>query len=375
MSRGHLSEVELTEYADGELAGQHLGGAEAHLQSCPLCSALLSRVRQSAVAVGSIASRAVPAEVRGRARSVLGDASLSISCREAKAMIQERLDRRLSLFAAVPLEVHLSRCQACRSELAALSRATRAVRAVATVQSPGQVRERVLAARRAETRRAIGAPRWRPAVAVAFAALAVGAVTLLRPRAADVTGRPVAPAVQARAGLPPRAVDVAAAVPVPSVEEARAEATVEAAQPAAIAPVTLRQDRFSRHTVSLPAKGPAPGIAAPSGGSPGVVLPAALRALRAVAQSASPDWEAQRAMESAGERFATLNSEAASQAMLAALPITPESSPGGAGEAARDTLPSGAGDAGRAQDNSGGQSNQPSAPVREGASLDVGPFV
>ena len=375
MRRGHLSEVELTEYADGELAVQRLGAAEAHLQRCPVCSALLSRVRETAAAAGRVGYRRAPAGVRERARTVLAEPSLAVSCRQAKAMMHERLDRRLSLLAAVPLEIHLNGCQACRSELAALSGATRAVRTVANVEAPARVREQVLAAYRRQPRRAVGSPRWRPAVAVAFAALAVGAVTLMKPSVTPPTDRRVAQRTEPPAGLPSRSLTIAVAVPVTSAGDAQEQVIPEAGQTAAEAPLNSGRERFSRRMTALPAKGPTPGIAASEADSPRVALPAALRALRAVAKSASPDWEVQRAMETAGERFATLDSEAMSESMLAALPSAIEGGSGSDGDASRDMLAPATGDTVPAQDNGGGQSNDSSAPVREGASLNVGPFV
>jgi hypothetical protein len=290
-------------------------------------------------------------------------------------MMHERLDRRLSLLAAVPLEIHLDGCQTCRSELAALSGATRAVRAVASVEAPARVREQVLSAYRRQSRRALGSPRWRPAVAVAFAALAVGAVTLMRPSVTPLTDRRVAQTTEPAAGLPSQSLTIAA-VPPTSAGDAQEQAIPEAGQTAAQAPLNSGREQFSRRMTAMPAKGPTPGIVASEADSPRVGLPAALRALRAVAKSASPDWEVQRAMETAGERFATLDSEAMSESMLAA--ALPSATSGGSssdGEDSKDTPAPVTGDTGPAQDNGGGQSNEPSAPVREGASLNVGPFV
>jgi hypothetical protein len=79
------------------------------------------------------------------------------------------------------------------------------------------------------------------------------------------------------------------------------------------------------------AKGPSAAPSTAEAASREIAAPSALRALRAVASSASYDREAQRAMDLEGERFATL----ASEDMLARLPqpgSLTEGNEGGTGE-------------------------------------------
>jgi len=93
-----------------------------------------------------------------------------------------------------------------------------------------------------------------------------------------------------------------------------------------------------------------------------------------VARIASSEWGTERGMELAGERFAVLGSEAASESMLASLPTRTET--GASGQpGSRDRDPASRPVSEPGQDSSDGQPNNSSAPVREGASLNVGPFV
>lgn len=81
-------------------------------------------------------------------------------------------------------------------------------------------------------------------------------------------------------------------------------------------------------------------------------------------------------MEMAGEPFQTLDSEAAAERRVAALPGGSMGEIPGAGtDVQRDEpKPASGAAAPSMQDSGGGQPKEPSAPVREGA-LSVGPFV
>jgi len=375
MRPGHLSEIDLTEYTDGELAGQRLAGVEAHLQQCPLCSGSVARLREVAAAAGHLARHRAPSEVRRRASAVLADPSLRISCRQAAVMMHEHLDRRLSLLAAVPLELHLGACQGCRTELAALTSATRSVRGLPGVEAPARVREQVMTAYRQRAPHAMGAPRWLPALAVASAALVIGLATLIKPSVSPPKHQVVAQRAEQPVRPEREPVTIAAAVPARSEADTGESAALE---PGPVVIEVAREqaaDRLSSRPAILRSKGPKPEAAAPEAESPRVALPAALRALRAVARSASTDWEVQRAMETAGERFATIGSEAMSKSMLASLPGAVGGDGGGDREIGGEGPAPKSGDALPPQDGGGGQPNHPPAPVREGASLKAGPFV
>ena len=375
MRLGHLSEVELTEYADGELAAPRAPKVEAHLRQCRLCSLLLSGIRQTAAVTGRLARQDCPRTVRARAAAVLTEGALRLSCKQARGMMQERLDHRLSLAAQVPFELHLSACPQCQAELAALTGATRLVRGLPAVEAPARVREQVLAARPQRGRRALGAPQLRPALAAAFAVLVVSAVVLVKPLV-----RPAEHRTAARAATPtaakPGPIAIAEAPPSEQSEKPvevgpdQVLTEVVGAEPSA----RVTQVHMA-HPSALGSKGPRPEATALPTDGPRVTLPAALRALRAVAQSASSEWETQRGMELAGERFATLRSEAMSESMLVSLPGTTDVEAGGQpgsrdeGPATRPSIFE------PGQDSGGGQPNHSSAPVREGASLSVGPFV
>ena len=375
MRLGHPSEVELTDYADGELAAQRMQTVGAHLRQCRLCSLLLAGLRQTAAVTGRVAQHNCPRTVRARAAAVLTEAAVRLSCKQARGMMQDRLDHRLSLVAQVPFELHLSACRECQAELAALAGAARLVRGLPSVEAPARVREQVFAARPQRTRRALGAPQLRPALAAAFAALVITAVALVKPLVRPPDQRTIARVTAPAAAKPG---------PIAIAEVSRAERTgnaVEVGPDQALTEVVRDEPSagMTRVQVARPSvtgsKGPRPEATVLATDGPRVTLPAALRALRAVAQSASSEWETQRGMELAGERFAVLRSEAMSESMLVSLPRTTDLDAGGQ-PGSRDEAPTSRPSVSEpGQDSSAGQPNHSSAPVREGASLNVGPFV
>ncbi len=386
MGSRHLSEIELTEYADGELAVERVCSVEAHLRHCRSCSLSLVRIRDVTNAVARVAQASacpVPPAVRRRAAAVLGDSILTISCNQAGRMMHEHLDCRLSFLAVVPLEMHLHACRRCREEMAALSGATRLVRSLPGVESPPRVRQHVLATY-LPTRRHFGVLRWRPAFAAAFAAAAVVATLLIRPTVGPMS-RPV---VGQMAEMPRGMVEqespaplnnlpleaTVAAPPVPSVQpEAVAPVGVRPAATEAVRNVTLASRVGGRErvqpTVFMP-KGPAVVMTGTRGEAQRIALPAAFRALRMVAQKASSDWEVQRAMEVDGEPFLTLDSEAMAERRIAA------NVEGLRGDVPREPRGSASGKvAPGTQDNKGEQPINSTSPGREGASaLNTGPL-
>jgi hypothetical protein len=289
-------------------------------------------------------------------------------------MMQEHLDHRLSLAAQVPFELHLSACPQCQAELAALAGAARLVRGLPSVAAPARVRESVLAAGRERGRRALGARQLRPALAAAFAALVITAAALVKPLVRPPDRGAIAQlAAPTAAGPGPIAIaELSPAEQAGSLGEVAPEQVsteVVREDPSAQA----RQVRMARPNL-VRAKGPRPEAAVLVTEGPGVAMPAALSALRAVARSASSEWES-RDMELAGERFAVLRSEAMSESMLASLPSATDMDAGGQPESRDESPPPGPSMSEPGQDNGGGEPNHSSAPVREGASLSVGPLV
>jgi len=323
MELKHLSGIELTEFADGEMDPTRLGAATEHVSRCRVCARALADVREAAMAVGGLADIAGPADLRMHvAKALLAGPADRLSCKEATPLLHEHLEACLSPAAAVALKDHLDSCPACRAELAVFASARRLVHALPRVDSPARVRESVAAEQRRRTR---GVPvhlGWRPALAAAAALIAVGGLMLARhssqPEGRPMVARaPVAPEISV-----PDSVDVASLIPEAAQPGPAREVLVESPAEAAVEAIeTTEMEAAPRppaaiHPVSHAPKGPVPARVAPEVKPPGVVLPAALGALRVVARSAAPEADVQRAMELAGERFAVLNSEALSEATL-----------------------------------------------------------
>ena len=323
MELKHLSDLELTEFADGEMDPTRLGAATEHVSRCPACARALADVREAAMVVGGLADIAGPADLRMHvAKALVAGPADRLSCKEATPLLHEYLDGCLSPAAAVPLKDHLDSCATCCAELSVFTSARRLVRALPPVDSPARVRESVAAEQRRRSRRAPVLLSWRPALAAAAALIAVVGLVLLR-HSPQPEGRPMV----ARAPAAPEmsvsgSVDVASLTPEVAqpdsarevVVEVPEEVVVEAGESAELEPAP--RPPAAIHPVSHAPKGPVPARVAPEVKPPGVVLPAALGALRVVARSAAPEADVQRAMELAGERFAVLNSEALSEATL-----------------------------------------------------------
>jgi len=307
----HLSPAELTEYADTGIAGSRR--AEAHLRSCRACAQALEQARASTRVLLALPPVSGPYDLRQRIVARLDCQPLpQLACREALALIHESLDARLSPLVAGFLRLHLDICPECRLEFATLTEATRAVRSLAPVLAPLGVREA------ARARRVVPAP-WSVRLRPAFASAAVAAVALFL--ALRSSPQQVAP---------PRRLDTrppgVAAVPSPSVPPEVSEPEEQQpdlAQLAQAVVMPLAAPRLglpeSSHAATRPirhltliAAGPSPepvAIAArpPSGREVG---PAALRALRSIARAATTDSDSHVSLAMAGERFATLDSEA-----------------------------------------------------------------
>lgn len=315
MRRRHLSEAELTEYVDGELHPRRAADAEEHIRHCESCAAVAAGLRSAAAAVGSLRSVAVPGDLRARvARRLAQDLAAQITCRQAAPLIHQHLDSCLSPKAELQLQGHLRSCARCRADLAALASAARLVRSLPALEAPARVREAVSAAQRLRTLRFPRIARWRPALAAALAAAAVGVLVLLRP-----VGDQAPPSGPIRMAEP-QAVFAPAATEVASLTDAAAEAQPGGTLEQPLEPTTPEAGPTRRAekpttrppvpiTVACAAKGPAPARTTPQSPEPEIELPSALQALRMVANTASHGPEGRRAMELAGERFATMHSE------------------------------------------------------------------
>jgi len=382
MERKHLSEIELTEFADGEMDPARLGAATQHVSRCPACARALADVREAAIAVGGLADIAGPADLRMHvAKALVAGPADRLSCKEATPLLHEYLDGCLSPAAAVPLKDHLDSCATCGAELAVFTSASRLVRALPHVDSPARVRESVAAEQRRRGRRAPVLLGWRPALAAAAALIAVGGLMFARHSSQPEVRPMVARAPVASEMSVSGSVDVAALTPEPAQPGPAHEAGVEGPAEAAGEAIELTEMEVAPrsipaiHPVDRAPKGPAPARVTPEVNPPGVVLPAALGALRVAARSAARDVEVQRAMEMAGERFAVLNCEALSEATLGRMSSAgpePASEERGAIRglpSPSSSGPEGTGETGRVPSASS------SAPVREGASVLSNPLV
>ncbi len=372
----HLSEPELVDYAEGDLSPGRMLAIKEHLGRCSVCAVSLARMREAASAVGALRQVVVPEELHARIAAAVRAEVPLITCREAAPMLHELLDRRLAPLASVPLQQHLDSCPKCRTELTALTAAARLVRALPEVTAPAGVRQRVNIAIRTSRQRTPAVLVWRPALAAAGVMLVVGALALLKPTPQTETKFAArGPAVSA--SPQPAPVEVAAIRPEAApaevaafgVEGQPAESAVLATEmEPTIGPAPVRPTLVV-HTARIEPKGPVPARTVPERLTAQAVMPAAFTALQSVAKNASYETEVQRAMEMAGERFATLRSEAVLEANIASLPGPPLE---GLTDLGGD---SGSERHGATEDIGSPQPNSSSTPRREGASLLAGPFV
>ena len=311
MSRRHLSEIELTEYADGEMSPARAGWMEAHLRRCDACAEALAESRRAAALVGRLRPVAVPAALRQRISLALArEAEKTLSCRQMVPLLHAYLDRCLCPVLAEPVRGHLERCAHCRQEFGLLTRATRLVRALPAASVPVEVRERVAAARRLRLPGSAWGVPMRPALAAA-GLVALGALALLfRPGLSPGPREPLA-APSTRAAVPPVTSAATAASTPTTVADAREvqEVTPELAAPSyqsaarAVSRTALKAARLVK-AVGRPSREKVAARATLIAAAPD-----ALQALKSVARSAEYAQEARRAMDLAAESFATLSSE------------------------------------------------------------------
>jgi len=325
MRRRHLSEAELTECIDGELRPRKAAAAEEHLRRCNTCASAAAALRGAAAAVGSLKTLAVPADLRARvAQRLARDLAAEITCRQAAPLIHQHIDRYLSPEAELQLQGHLESCARCRAEVAALSSAAHLVRSLPTVQGPVRIREAVIDAQRVRRVLLPWNIRWRPAAAAAVALAAAAALVLLWPAGRQVPS-PAPHLVGEREAAPSsRSTEVASLVETPVAEQPAApvadDVGTAAPEPAPQRPAERPAPPSETAVTAAGAvKGPAPARTTPASPEPEIELPSALQALRTVAANASHDLEGRRALELAGERFATIHSES----LWARLPSAP----------------------------------------------------
>ncbi len=373
----HPSEPELVDYAEGNLTPGRMLAIKEHLGRCPSCAVSLARMREAASATSALQQVGVPEALHEKISAVVRAEAPRITCRDAAPMLHELLDRRLSLLALAPLQLHLDACSKCRTELATLTAAMRLVRAMPEVTVPASVRQRVNAAIRTNhKRRPVFV--WRPALAAAGVMLVLGAFALLKPssptetriaaRESAIKASPQ-PALLEVAATKPEATPAEATLPNEVGQEARPEAALMNESKSTASLALPARPTMVVHSAIIGPKGPIPARTVPDRPAAQVVMPAAFAALKSVAKSASSKTEVQRAMEMAGERFATLRSEAVLEATMASLPVPSLEGltelGGSSGAESRDAI----------EDKGSPQPNESSTPRREGASLLAGPFV
>lgn len=314
----HLSEADLTEYADGELAGSRLRRAEEHLRVCPSCASALEQARATARVLLALPPTPLPHQLRPRIVAKLAaQPAPQLGCREARALLHQSLDTRLSLLASGFLRLHLDSCPDCNLEFAELSQAATALRSLSPVPSPLGIRDAV----HARLRRPLPVTRpvrLRPALAAVTMAAAL--LFLLRPTLQPIeTPRQIA-------AEPPLVVSPVTSAPPPASETSEQATTIAVLPPSVEAPdasagdaapsvprpvTTARESRPVRREITLafiPTRHLEPTVIRPVVHEGG---PSALRALRVVASAAATrDVSPHTSMATMGERLATLNSEA-----------------------------------------------------------------
>ncbi len=383
MGLRHLSHARLIEYADGETDPKWLPPVEVHLGRCHRCARSLALIREAARLVSALPTATAPAGLRARsADAFLAQAGPPISCDQAAPLMQEHLDGCLSPAGALLLSRHVQSCAPCRVEIGALASTSRLLRSLPSAESPARVRASVREAARRAPRRAPFALQWKPALAAACAVAALGAMLLLRPVVKPLAQPTVAESRDASSDVVPGSLEVAfgggvadesepePTAPGAAVSGGEAVAGEQEPSPAA----EYRSPAPVARTVAHMVKGPVPALVIPEVPAPETSMPSGLRALRVVARSAAYDVEVQRAMELAAVQFATLHSEALSEATPGRLsPPGEPGSEGGQGTESETTLDSGAGDS--AEEGTTPQPGSGAGPAPEGASLMTAPLV
>ena len=313
----HLSEIELVEYADGEIALSRVAPVEEHLHECAACAHALEKLREAVAATGYLQVVDTPPGLRARVAAEVGAGSAGeITCREAKPLIHQQIDGALSPLGLSALEQHLAACRLCRLELAALSATVRLVRSLTLLKAPARIGEAVAAAEQSRRRRRAWGPVLRPALAAAAVAAVGGLLMLVRPalqpevgltgaRVASEPNRPVSVAQQSEAE-PAVAPESTLAGPESAMAAAEAESLVPA--PPEAGPAAMQVAAESPRRIS---SRPAPVQTASLPPRTETLIPPAVLTLRAVASGVSGRGDLQLVSNMARDRFATLDSETA----------------------------------------------------------------
>jgi len=354
MSRRHLTEIELVEYADGEMVLAGMDRAEEHLRQCDTCAAALATSRRAVAAVKRLSLQPTPVDLRSRVRAKLAaELEAALSCRQAAPLLHEHIDRCISPILGLRLQRHLESCSACRQELARLEAATHLVRTLTPVAAPARVRERVAAAARGRVRRSGWELRLRPALAIAGTAAVATLALLMRP-ALQPDREPSASLVAALPHAPAAPAEREAVTP-PPVAVAQAEVNTEAPTEMVAASASAEPTPTRRMRLAIANRGSSPrAISAsvqqrPNQTVPMVVAvsaiptPAAMQALRTVATSVEYDKDARRAMDEAAASYAVLHSEdTLNQVPELGIPAAIEKSPERPSAVAPAPIPAGA---------------------------------
>jgi len=366
MGDRHLSEVDLVQYADGAAAPSQVRRIEEHLRVCAACAEAVAGVRAAAAAVRQVPTVAVPEDLRQRvAAAMAAESARSLTCREAGPLIHLHLDQELAPAGVVALRHHLTDCLRCQAEWVTLSAMARLVRSLRVFSAPSAVREVVWAALRSRPAPVAWAVRLRPALAVAV--LATAALFVFAPpgqRPERETRRVIATA-PAELGEPGDAdqsgaaqgEDVAMAemseatageVVGPGggpLQSARAGQSHKVERPVGVASAAPKRQWLTDSATGAGAlhvgKGPAPEPEGTVAVRVASRVPSAVLTLREIAMAHAAITHGQRALDTAGETFATLDSEST----LARLPESPAVGPSaGPGSS---TVPPGEGESGR----------------------------
>ena len=315
MGLRHLSGIELTEYADGETPSSKRDRVEEHVRRCARCAAAAAGLRDAVSAVGALKAVAPPVDLRQRVEQrMAAPSAIEVTCRQAAPLLHGHLDECLSPADEAVLAQHVAACGLCRAEVAALRAAKRLVASLPSVESPNVIRESVAAARRPRAPEMPWRARWAPALAAASVVVVGGLSLLIATRQPVGTSHGVRVAEDRPAATAPAVVvaehtgSVAELGEVAEAGEVEAAVTAEESLPSDD-PTPAERRMESRAGVVLVSVGPAPLPTVLETSAAEVPIPSALRTLRQVAQSASHEHGAQRAMELAGEQFATLDME------------------------------------------------------------------
>jgi len=304
----HLSEIELVEYADGEIALSRVAPVGKHLHECAACAYALEKLREAVAATCYLQVVDAPPGLRARvAAEVAAGSAGEITCREARPLIHQQIDGALSSLGVSALQQHVAACRLCRVEMTALSATVRLVRSLTSVKAPARIREAVAAAEQARRRRRAWGPVLRPALAAAAVAAVGGLLMLVRPalqpevgvtgaRVASEPSRPVSVAQQAEPQPAVAAESALAAAEAELPEPASPEASPAAESPRPVRAVSSRPTPV--RTASLPPRTE-------------TLIPPAVLTLQAVARSVSGRGDLQLASNMTRDRFATLDSETA----------------------------------------------------------------